>query len=71
MHTISKFHALQLNILKNKGSQIVTIFMVDFEGLLSYTLCGYSGPVHMGRSYLGYRENISTSLQARSCLVMK
>ena len=29
------------------------------------------GPVHMGRSYLGYRENISTSLQARSRLVMK
>ena len=25
----------------------------------------------MGRSYLGYRENISTSLQARSRLVMK
>ena len=29
------------------------------------------GPVHMGRSYLGYRENISKSLQARSRLVMK
>ena len=25
----------------------------------------------MGRSYLGYRENISTSLRARSRLVMK
>ena len=29
------------------------------------------GPVYMGRSYLGYRENILTSLQARSRLVMK
>ena len=27
--------------------------------------------IHMGRSYLGYRENILTSLQARSRLVMK
>ena len=37
-------------------------------------LFGYNcllGPVHMGRSYLCYRENISTSLQARSRLVMK
>ena len=31
----------------------------------------YLGPVHMGRSYLGYQENILTSLQARSRLVMK
>ena len=31
----------------------------------------YSGPVHMGRSYLDYRENISTSLQATSRLVIK
>ena len=31
----------------------------------------FLGPVRMGRSYLGYRENISTSLQARSRLVMK
>ena len=29
------------------------------------------GPVHMGRSYLTYGENILTSLQARSRLVMK
>ena len=40
-----------------------------FEILLSWV--APLGPVRMGRSYLGYRENISTSLLARSRLVMK
>ena len=37
----------------------------------SCKFCENLGLVHMGRSYLGWRENISTSLQARSRLVMK
>ena len=42
--------------------------LVIFSASMAISPCG---PVHMGRNYLGYRENISTSLQARSRLVMK
>ena len=41
------------------------IILINF-GLKSAIFNLVLGPVHMGRSYLGYRENISTILQARS-----
>ena len=42
-----------------------------FMGLYGIRKLPKLGPVHMGRSYLSYRENISTILLARSRLAMK